>query len=619
VNSGLKNPKVLVVGAGPAGLCGAIAVAETCKNGEDVLIVDEGIEPGGQLPKQTHKFFGHEGFYASTRGYEIGEKLVKRARNLGVRFMLESTVVGIYEDSVVVYNRTENKTLQMHPEYILLATGASEKFLAFKNNTLPGIYGAGAVQTLMNQYKVLPGRSFLIVGAGNIGLIVAYQLLQAGAQVKAVVEASDRVGGYIVHANKVKRMGIPILLKHTVVEALGTERVEGAIVSQVDENFEPIHGTEREIVVDVICLAVGLQPTVDLASQAGAKLTYIPQLGGYVPVRDEDMRTTVPNVYVAGDLAGIEEATTAMIEGYIAGYNIAQQLTGVDLSEKISKMKQELVEFRRGPFSDKVRLGLSKMGLNFPAGGYRTEVQKDTGPVGKLRAVIECPQAIPCNPCETSCPSGAISVGGNINGIPHIDYSKCTGCGVCVMKCPGLAIFMVQEKKDYSVVGIPYEMLPIPEKGTKVQLLNRDGVHVADGEIENVVINRREKTHIVYLRVPKGYENEVRYFRIPKKEDVYVCRCEEVTVEDVEAVIDSGITDYEELRRILRIGMGPCGGRTCRNTVLQILSKKTGLPITEQQLGAYRPPIFPLPFEAIINSRDLSEETFEASHRGEQE
>lgn len=108
--------------------------------------------------------------------------------------MLESTVVGIYEDSVVVYNRTENKTLQMRPEYILLATGASEKFLAFKNNTLPGIYGAGAVQTLMNQYKVLPGRSFLIVGAGNIGLIVAYQLLQAGAQVKAVVEASNRVG-----------------------------------------------------------------------------------------------------------------------------------------------------------------------------------------------------------------------------------------------------------------------------------------------------------------------------------------------------------------------------------------------------------------------------------------
>ncbi|ODN30208.1 FAD-dependent oxidoreductase [Fervidobacterium thailandense] len=618
VSSRLRNPKVLVVGAGPAGLCGAIAVAETCGSGEDVLIVDEGIEPGGQLPKQTHKFFGHEGFYASTRGYEIGEKLVKRAKDLGVRFMLQSTVAGIYEDSVVVYDRVENKTLQMNPEYLLLATGASEKFLAFKNNTLPGIYGAGAVQTLMNQYKVLPGRSFLIVGAGNIGLIVAYQLLQAGADVKAIVEASSKVGGYIVHANKIKRMGVPILLNHTIVAALGTERVEGAVIAQVDANLQPLSGTERELVVDTICLAVGLQPTVELASQAGAKLAYIPELGGYVPLRDEDMRTTVPNVYVAGDLAGIEEATTAMIEGYIAGYNIAQRLTGIDLTEKISKMKQELIEFRRGPFSDKVRIGLSKMGLTFPAGGYRTEIQEDNGPVGKLRAVIECPQAIPCNPCETSCPSGAISVGGNINGIPHVDYSKCTGCGVCVMKCPGLAIFMIQEREDYSLVGIPYEMLPIPEKGTRVQLLNREGAHVADGEVEGVVINRREKTHIVYLRVPKGYESEVRYFRITKKEDVYVCRCEEITVEDVEAVIDSGITDYEELRRILRIGMGPCGGRTCRSVVLQILSKKTGLPIAEQELGAHRPPVVPLPFEAIINSQDLREETLEPSRRGEE-
>lgn len=601
----VKEPDVLVVGAGPAGLCAAIAVAEGTGGQASVLIADEGIELGGQLPKQTHKFFGHEGFFASVRGYEIGQKLVKRIRELGVHTLTQTTVTGIYEDGVAIYNRAENWIQLLKPKFLVISTGASEKFLAFKNNTLPGVYGAGAVQTLMNQYKVLPGRSFLIVGAGNIGLIVAYQLLQAGAVVKAIVEASDRVGGYEVHAAKVRRMGVPILLRHTVVEALGEQRVRGAVIARVDERFKPIEGTERELVVDAICLAVGLQPSVELVSQAGAKLVYIPELGGHVPLRDERMRTTVENVYVAGDLSGIEEATTAMVEGYIAGYDIAERISGVDHSKKIASLQKELEEFRRGPFSDKVRTGLMKLGLNFPFGGYRTELQKDMGPRGKLRAVIECPQPIPCNPCETSCPSGAISVGGNINGIPHVDYSKCTGCGVCVMKCPGLAIFMVQERADDSLVGVPYEFLPLPEKGQRVELLNRVGEVIGIGAIDNIVVNRREKTHLVYLSVPRGLEREVRNFRLPQRKAEYLCRCEEITREEVEQLIDTGITDYEELRRMLRIGMGPCGGRTCRHLVLNLIAEKTGTPVAEVELGAYRPPVTPVPFEAVIQ---ISEE-----------
>ncbi|HOJ94239.1 MAG TPA: FAD-dependent oxidoreductase, partial [Fervidobacterium nodosum] len=537
-----KKLKAIIVGAGPAGLTGAIAIAESIGSGEGILIVDEGIEAGGQLPKQTHKFFGHEGFFASVRGFEIGKRLVNKVNQLGVQIKLQTTVTGIYEDGIVLYDRVNNIVEHYQADYILLATGATEKFLAFKNNTLPGVYGAGAVQTLMNQYKVLPGSSFLIVGAGNIGLIVAYQLIQAGAKVKAIVEASSKVGGYMVHANKVKRLGVPIYLNHTILEAIGHDRVEGAVIAQVNEKFQPIPGTEKEFVVDAICLAVGLQPNIELAAQTGAKIVYMPELGGYVPLRDENMKTTVDNVYIAGDLSSIEEATTAMIEGYIAGYNIAQKLSGKDLSEKINQMKSELAEFRKGPFSAKVRSGLEKFNIHFPAGGYREKVQESFGPKGKLRAIIECPQAIPCNPCETSCPSGAINVGGNINGIPEIDYEKCTGCGVCVMKCPGLAIFLVQEKEDYSIVGIPYELLPIPEKGQEVELLDRDGKVVGRGQIENVILNKRDKTHVVFLKVPTGMENVVRSFTLPKEDKEYVCRCEEITKEDIERVIDLGIT-----------------------------------------------------------------------------
>ncbi|MGC9795991.1 FAD-dependent oxidoreductase [Fervidobacterium riparium] len=604
----VKHVKALIVGSGPAGLTGAIAIAETLGNGKEVLIVDEGLEPGGQLPKQTHKFFGHEGFYASTRGFEIGKILTNKVRNLGVEIMQQTTVTGIYEDTIVLYDRLNSIIHEYTADYLLIATGATEKFLMFKNNTLPGVYGAGAVQTLMNQYKVLPGQSFLIVGAGNIGLIVAYQLVQAGATVKAIVEASSRVGGYAVHANKVKRLGIPILLRHTIIEAVGNDKVRGAVVSQVDERFKPILGTEKEYIVDAICLAVGLQPNVELVAQAGAKLSHIPELGGYVPARDENMKTTMDNIYVAGDLSGIEEATTAMIEGYIAGYNIAQKLTSKDLSQKINHFKEELVEFRRGPFSSKVREGLKKMGITFPSGGYREEIQKDMGPVGKLRAIIECPEAIPCNPCETSCPTGAINVGGNINGIPQIDYDKCIGCGICVMKCPGLAIFLIQEKENLSIIGIPYELLPMPEKNQVVDLLDKEGRVISRGRVQNVTVNNKGKTHIVFLEVPKGLESTVRSFQFVKESEEFVCRCEEITRKDIEQVIDMGVTDYEELRRLLRIGMGPCGGKTCRTLTLQILSQKTGMNISDIQLGAYRPPTMPIPFEAIANAGNNSKD-----------
>ena len=599
----VRKVPVLIIGAGPAGLTSAISCAE---NGVKPLIVDEGIEPGGQLPKQTHKFFGHEGFFASKRGFEIAKILINKLKELDVEPMMQTSITGIYEDVIVAYNREKNEIIELKADYIVFATGASERFLVFENNHLPGVYGAGAVQTLMNQYAVLPGKRFLIVGSGNIGLILAYQLLQAGAEVRAIVEITNKIGGYMVHANKIKRIGVPILLNHTIVKAIGDEKVEGAVIAKVDNNFKIVPGTEKELVVDVITLSVGLQPSVELIAQAGVEIKYIPELGGYVPYRNEEMRTNIENVFVVGDVAGIEEATTAMIEGYIAGYTIAQEIKKINLTDKINLMKKELIEFRKGPFSSKVRKGLEKFGIYFPEKGYRTEQQQYKGPKGKLRAIIECPQNIPCNPCETSCPTGAINVGENINGIPHIDYDKCIGCGVCVMKCPGLAIFMVQERVDDSLVVIPYEFEPLPNPKEEVWLLNREGERLAIGKIEKVLKNKKDKTHLIYLSVPKGMESEIRHFEKIKSKKEYVCKCEEVTLEEVENAIEKRFTDYEELRRYLRIGMGPCGGRTCRLITLSILAKKTGKKIEELSPGTFRPPSIPLSFSAILSKRGES-------------
>jgi len=600
----VSNLDLLVIGGGPAGLSSAI---EAAKNGLSVLVVDEGVFSGGQLVKQTHKFFGNESFFASVRGFEIGTSLTEQLNSLdSAKIQNESSVVAIYPDGVLVHDMKNDQTSLLNPKKIIVASGASEKFIQFENNDLPGVYGAGAVQTLMNQFGILPGRSVLMIGSGNIGLIVSYQLLQAGVEVRAILEASNRIGGYQVHADKVKRVGIPILLQHTVLRAIGEESVRGAVIARLDEKWRPVAGSERELVVDTICIAVGLSPSVELAAQAGCQLKYIKELGGYIPLRDENMRTSVRDVFVAGDAAGIEEATTAMIEGQIAGLAVVSDLTENCSQERLTYLKNTLRNFRSGPTSSKTRAGLAKLGNEFEEASFAKESPDDfTKYVGKMRPIIECFEAIPCNPCETSCPVGAITIGDNINNRPIIDYSKCTGCGICATKCPGLAIFMFRENEDGTCsVGIPYEFLPFPIEEQQVTALGRNGEAICNVKVERVV-RSPNKTNLVYINVPCEFASDVRHIFVPSEESKsFVCRCEEVTVDQVRKAIGDGYTDFEELRRYLRISMGPCGGRTCRLNTLMILSEETGIPIERLSPGIFRPPAIPVSFRAVAESGD---------------
>ena len=168
---------------------------------------------------------------------------------------------------------------------------------------------------MMNIQGVQPGSKILMVGSGNVGLVVSFQLLQAGCEVAAIIDAAPRVGGYGVHAAKLARTGVPFYLSHTVVEAKGTDRVTGAVIAQVDEHFQPIPGTEKELDVDTICIAVGLTPMSQLASNATCDMELIPQKGGHVALLSEYGETSVEGIYCAGDVAGIEEASSAMIQG----------------------------------------------------------------------------------------------------------------------------------------------------------------------------------------------------------------------------------------------------------------------------------------------------------------
>ena len=353
---------LVVVGGGPAGLSAAITAANL---GVDAFIIDENPKPGGQLIKQTHKFFGSKSTYAGVRGIEIAKMLLKKLRKASLKCLLSASAIGRYEGKKHLLAAVQNnrKLIELSADKIIVAPGARENMLLFPNNDLPGIYGAGGVQTLMNVDGVKPGNDALVVGAGNVGLIVSYQLIQAGVNVKIIIEAKGKIGGYLVHASKLRRLGVPILTRHTIKEAKGKSHVEGATFVELDGKWQPIEETEEDVDVDLICLAVGLTPSSELLFQAGCKQAYVPELGGQVAIHNEDLETTINGIYVAGDASGIEEANTAMMEGRITGANVAIEC-GKDRvkAEKVMEESFKSLEaLRASPFSKGVLKGKKKI------------------------------------------------------------------------------------------------------------------------------------------------------------------------------------------------------------------------------------------------------------------
>lgn len=350
---------VVIIGAGPAGLSAAI---EAARAGASVLVADLNMKAGGQLFKQIHKFFGSESHHSGTRGIDIGEELLAVAKENGVEIWLQSTVIDVTSERRVSIERRlpdgSTRLVAVDTPTVIIAAGASENAARFRGWTIPGVMGAGAAQTMVNVNHVKPGNRIVMLGSGNVGLIVSYQLLQAGCDVIALVEAGPKIGGYAVHAAKLCRAGVPIYTRHTIVEALaGADQcLEKVVIASVDDDFEPIPGTERVLEADCIALAVGLKPSVELPSVAACALTYQHVFGGFVPLHNEKMETSVPGIFVAGDVTGVEEANTAMEEGRLAGISAAETagyLTPEEAAAKRELIWKQLADLRMGPFGEK--------------------------------------------------------------------------------------------------------------------------------------------------------------------------------------------------------------------------------------------------------------------------
>ncbi len=563
--------EVLIVGGGPAGLSAARVFG---MEGIDVILIDDKLKLGGKLILQTHKFFGsQEDVYAGKRGIDIAKILAQEVQSYeSVKVFLNNSALAIFSDKKVGILKNAEEYLLIKPKYLLIATGAREKMLVFSGNTLPGIYGAGAFQTLVNRDLVKAAEKVFIVGGGNVGLIAGYHAIQAGIGVVGLIEALPVCGGYKVHEDKLRRLGVPIYTNHTIISANGKERVESITIGKIDEFGEIVENTEKTFPCDTILIAVGLNPVdefYDKAIQFGM------------------------NVRIAGDAQEIAEASAAIFTGRIEALKMLEDM-GKVIEEDLSSLEDfaDLMK-KKPPMPSK---------SNFP--------EKEEG----IFPLFHCNQEIPCNPCTSVCPQEQIKTEEDlITNLPYFkDEKECIGCGKCVAVCPGLAVTLVdyRKDKDYPSVTFPLELSESRlQKGISIFVVSNDSV-LGEFEISRVrVLKEFPKTQLITIKLPKTivkkavglklhqnvYDQEIdTYQKDFTPNDTIVCRCERVTVGEIRKWIRYGVRDFNELKALTKVGMGSCGGKTCTPLINRIF-REEGIDDFKIVQGTKRPLFMEVP------------------------
>lgn len=575
-----KSVQVLIIGAGPAGLSAAI---ELGKHGVETLLVDDKSEAGGKLVLQTHRFFGSKEFvYAGTRGIDIARQLAGEATHCtSVEMWLNSPAVAVFSDHKVGVLKDNRQYALIDPEILVVATGAREKSLRFSGNSLPGILGAGAFQTLLNHDWVTPGQTYFVVGGGNVGLIAAYHAIQAGIHIAGLAELLAQCGGYKVHLDKLKRLGVPIFPSHTILRANGADQVKSVTIAEVDESFQPIPNTEKTIPCDGILIAAGLSPVNELFQQA--------QEFGF-------------QVHAAGDAEEIAEASAAIVSGKITAQKILTQL------QKGSVSDAELTELMR-----------FKQVLSFKPGPIRDSKTIHTS--SKVHPVFHCVQEIPCNPCSGLCVQHLIQIPpDDILSIPDFFDSegKCNGCAQCVIGCPGLAITLVDYRKDarFPIVTLPCEFHINKDDviGQSFPVTDREGSVIGVAEVVQAVqSSKMDHTSLLKLVAPGEIAERIAGIHLEKipplptpnwvkgqeEQETIICRCERVSEKELRDLIRGGMHDLNQLKAITRAGMGACGGKTCEALILQIMQEE-GVQKDEITSFSKRPLVVEVPLITFV-------------------
>src|SRR6056297_946419 len=499
---------VVIIGAGPAGL----AAREVLNDHKiDNLVIDNNEDIGGQFLMQTHQFFffEKEKKYGGMRGFEIATELAGDDHD-GI--FLNSTVWDILEGKrLAVKNIKTDEIYFVDADQLVIATGAIPFMPPFENDDVPGVYTAAVVQKMMNIEETLLGKNILTVGAGNIGYLTSYQLTQAGANVKAIVEALPEEGGFPVQANRVRRLGIPVITNHLLLKAIPNENYDGIVGAVVAEssNFEPLPGTEKRIDgIDAINVCTGL-------------------------VSDDVLYTKGKEVFGrachgAGDAIRIGEGTSAVLRGKQVAYEILEEMNHRYDYNHYLKISKEYIDSQQEP----VKV------LDEPQMPSKERMQE------RPFVVLDCLHGFACNPCAFVCPFGAITKS-STSTVPQIDYNKCTGCMQCVYQCPGLAIFGYNYKKNWLFLPIEVEA----QEKTEVYLVDNNGEKLGEGRIEKIM-RKPNKTHIARVKshdihgddlinvrgfiAKETYPGRIQFEPHKNGADTeqYICHCDDVKLTD---------------------------------------------------------------------------------------
>ena len=462
----MKDPELIIIGAGPAGIAAAIEAASA---GATVKILDENPKPGGRIYSQLNDGFKlvHPRYLGPD--YQKGKALLSEfaAVRKKIDYRHDTLVFGTFENRIMVFHQA-GKGQRVAFNKLIVATGAYDRPVPFPGWTLPGVLTAGGAQSLVKMQRVLPGKNLLFAGTGPLQLVVANHVLNGGGTVAAILEAGEinnwlkLLKGFshnwglltdgLQYMRAIRKAGVPLLRRHMILEARGDRQVEEAVIAEVDKDWRAIEKTRRILKVDTICLGYGLVPSVELTRLLGCQHRYSPELGGWIPARNEDMETSVPGVFAVGDGAGVAGSAMAMFEGRIAGISTAQSL-GYISSEEARKRKRP----------------------------YLNNMKK----MGRLRDALD-----------------------------RISHPR-----------PGLF------------------------------------------ELAN--------------------------------DDTIICRCEELTLGDIKSAIGKGASEMNELKRMTRMGMGPCQGRMCAPAVQEIIAGQTQTPAAEIAYLNQRPPTKLVPIDVL--------------------
>lgn len=314
---------LVVIGGGPAGMAAAI---EAKKNGlNDIIILERDHELGGILQQCIHNGFGLHIFGEELTGPEYAGRFIKEVVDLGISYRLDTMVLDISPDRVVTAVNHDDGLMKIKAGAVVLAMGCRERTrgaLNIPGSRPAGIYTAGSAQRLVNMEGFMPGKEVVILGSGDIGLIMARRLTLEGVKVKMVCELLPYSGGLTRNIVQcLEDFGIPLKLSHTITKVHGNERVVGVTVSQVDDNRRPIPGTDEYVPCDTLLLSVGLIPENELSKSSDIKLDRV--TGG--PVVNEGMETSIDGVFACGNAVQVHDLVDYVTqESRVAGKSAAQ-------------------------------------------------------------------------------------------------------------------------------------------------------------------------------------------------------------------------------------------------------------------------------------------------------